>query len=172
MAELRKGRVTWGGVATDLTGPEIKVGDIAPDSFVVSATDLAPVSGASIASHPRVICSVVSIDTGVCDVEMKRFQEEALRHPGVKIYVVSHDLPFAMKRWCGATGSDKVVTLSDFKERSFGPAYGVFAPGKGLLARAVFVVDKDNRVRHVEYVPEVATEPNYDAAIAVIRSLV
>jgi thiol peroxidase len=171
MPELRKGAVLWKGQPTDALGPELKPGDPAPSTFNVSANDLSLVPGSSLAGKVRIICAVPSLDTGVCDTEMRRFNQEAASIPGVKVYVVSMDLPFAQKRWCGATGSDRVEALSDFKDRSFGPAYGVFAPAKGLLVRAVFVVGKDDKINHVEYVKEATTEPDYGAAIKAARAL-
>jgi len=167
----RKGAVIWKGKPTDLVGPELKVGDSAPSDFTLTSVDMAPVSGADLAGKPRIVCAVPSLDTAVCDVEMRRFNLEAEKLPGVNVIVVSMDLPFAQKRWCGATGSDRVRALSDFKDRSFGPAHGVFAPGKGLLARAVFVVGADDKIKHVEYVPEVGTEPSYAAALTAARAL-
>jgi thiol peroxidase len=165
----RKGAVLWGGKPTDLSGPALARGDTAPSAFTLHATDLSEVSGASIAGKPRIVCAVPSLDTPVCDLEMKRFNKEVEKLAGVTLYVVSMDLPFAMKRWCGATGSDRVKPLSDYKDRSFGPAYGVLAPSKGLLARAVFVIDKNDKLRHVEYVKEVAEEPSYAAALDAAR---
>jgi thiol peroxidase len=103
---------------------------------------------------------------------MRRFNTEAAKLPGVTVAAVSLDLPFAAKRWCGSTGSDKIRALSDYKYRDFGTAYGVLAPSKGLLARAVFVVGKDDVVKYAEYVADVGKEPNYDAALAVAKSLV
>ena len=108
----------------------------------------------------------------MCDLEIRRFNQEAAKIEGVTIYVLSNDLPFAQKRWCGAAGVDKVQTLSDYKDRSFGPAFGVFVPEKGLLVRAVFVVDKNDIVRHVEYVANVGTEPNYEAALNAAKAMV
>ena len=171
MPELRKAAVKWKQAPTDLVGPELKVGDLAPSDFTLTANDQSSVAGSSLACKARIVCAVPSLDTSVCDTEMKRFNQEAANLSGVKVFVVSMDLPYAQKRWCGATGSDRVEALSDFKERSFGPAYGVFAPVKGLLARAVFVIGKDERLRHVEYVKEVTTEPDYAAALAAARSL-
>jgi thioredoxin-dependent peroxiredoxin len=172
MPELRKAAVMWKGQPTDVVGPALRVGDAAPTEFSATATDLRSVPGTSLAGTPRIICAVPSLDTAVCDVEMKRFNQEAAALPGVKVYVVSMDLPFAQKRWCGSTGSERVEPLSDFKDRSFGNAYGVFAPSKGLFVRAVFVVGKDDRLRHVEYVKEVASEPDYAAALQAARAAV
>jgi thioredoxin-dependent peroxiredoxin len=171
MAEQRKGAVNWKGAPTDLVGPELKVGDKAPADFTLVSTELSAVSGKDLAGKPRILCAVPSLDTAVCDTEMKRFNQEAAKLPGVGVYAVSLDLPFAQKRWCGATSSNNVKALSDYKDRSFGPAYGVFAPSKGLFARAVFVIGADDVVKHAEYVAEVATEPNYDAALSAAKSL-
>jgi thiol peroxidase len=171
MAELRKGAINWRG-PTDLEGPEIKAGDKAPSGFSLVSTDMAEVKGADLSGKVRILCAVPSLDTPVCDVEMKRFNTEAAKLPGVTVAAVSLDLPFAAKRWCGATGSDKIQALSDYKFRNFGTAYGVFAPAKGLLARAVFVVGKDDVVKYAEYVADVGKEPNYDAALAAAKSLV
>jgi len=171
MPDLRKAAVLWKGQPADTLGPELKPGDAAPSTFTVSANDLSAVPGTAMAGKPRIICTSPSLDTGVCDTEMRRFNKEASSIPGVTVYFVSMDLPFAQKRWCGAAGVDRVETLSDFKERSFGPAYGVFAPAKGLLVRAVFVVGKDDKIKHVEYVKEVTTEPDYGAAIKAASAL-
>jgi thiol peroxidase len=170
MAEIRKNAIYWKG-PMDLEGPELKVGDKAPSEFSLVATDMSEVKGSDLVGSVRILCAVPSLDTPVCDVEMRRFNTEASRLPGVTVAAVSMDLPFALKRWCGATGSDKIRALSDFKFRSFGTAYGVFAPAKGLLCRAVFVVGRDDVVKHVEYVADVGKEPSYDAALATARSL-
>jgi thiol peroxidase len=172
MPEIRKAAVLWKGVPMDVVGPALKTGDAAPSDFVVTATDMKSVAGSQLAGTPRILCAVPSLDTAVCDVEMKRFNQEAASLSGVKVFVLSLDLPFAQKRWCGATGSDRVEALSDFKERSFGPAYGVFAPAKGLFVRAVFVIGKDDKVRHVEYVKDVTSEPDYAAALLAAKSAI
>jgi thioredoxin-dependent peroxiredoxin len=172
MPELRKAAVLWKGTPTDVLGPALKAGDTAPSDFVVTATDMKTVAGSQLAGTPRIVCAVPSLDTAVCDLEMKRFNQEAAKLSGVKVYVVSLDLPFAQKRWCGATGSDRLEALSDFKERSFGSAYGVLAPAKGLFVRAVFVIGKDDKLRHVEYVKDVASEPDYAAALTAAQSAV
>lgn len=171
MAELRRGAINWRG-PTDLEGPELEVGDEAPSAFTLVATDMSEVKGSDLSGKVRILCAVPSLDTPVCDVEMKRFNAEAGKLPDVTVAAVSMDLPFAAKRWCGATQSDKIRALSDFKHRNFGPAYGVFAPAKGLLARAVFVIGKDDRVKHAEYVADVGKEPNYDAALAAAKAAV
>ncbi|MCA9643333.1 MAG: thiol peroxidase [Polyangiaceae bacterium] len=170
MAETRKGAITLKGNPLDLVGPELKAGDKAPDDFTLIGTDMAPVTGKDLSGKARILCAVPSLDTPVCDVEMKRFNEEAA-NLNLEVIAVSVDLPFAQKRWCGATGSDKIKTLSDWKFKTFGPAYGVEAPGFGLLARAVFVIGADDVVRHVEYVPEIGQEPNYGAALEAAKGL-
>ena len=166
----RKEAVTLRGKPFTLVGPEIKVGDPAPD-FTVIANDMSPVKLADTAGKVRILATVPSLDTPVCDAETRRFNEEAANLPGVEILTVSMDLPMAQKRWCGAAGVQNVRTLSDYRERSLGPAYGVLIRELQLEAGAVFVLDKDNTVRYVEYVKEVADHPNYDAALAATRKL-
>ena len=168
---IERESVVWGEGPIDLEGAALRRGDAAPSAFTLRATDLSEVTGASLAAKPRILCAVPSLDTSVCDLEMKRFNREIEKLPDVALYVVSMDLPFAQKRWCGATGSDRVKPLSDFKDRSFGRAYGVLAPSKGLLIRAVFVVDKNDRLRHVEYVKNVGQEPDYAAALEAARAM-
>ena len=170
MAQERKGAILWKGAPTDVVGPELQVGDSAPVDFGLTANDFSQVKGSDMAGKPRIILSVPSLDTPVCDIESRKFNEAAGKIPGVEIYAVSLDLPFAQKRWCGAAGVETLKTLSDFKDRSFGPAFGVYVPSKGLLARAVFVIGKDDKIRHVEYVKDVGSEPNYQAALDAIGS--
>lgn len=160
--------VTMRGNPVKLIGPEIKVGDTAPD-FTAVATDLSTVNFKD-ASGVRLIASVPSLDTGVCDAETRRFNEEAANLGNVSIYVISMDLPFAQSRWCGAAGVERVTTLSDHRDASFGQNYGVLIDGLRLLARAVFVVDSSNKVTYVEYVPEVTTHPNYEAALEAAKA--
>lgn len=168
--ETRKGAVQWKGNPTDLLGPELKVGDKAPTDWTLVGNDMAAVASKDLSGQKRIVLTVPSLDTAVCDTETRRFNQEATGIPGVKVLVVSADLPFAQKRWCGAAGVTNVVTLSDFRERSFGPAWGTFAPAKGLHARAVFVIGADDVIKHVEYVAETTTEPDYAAAILAAKS--
>lgn len=169
--EERKGVVTFKGTPMTLAGPEIKVGAKAPD-FDVVGTDLSPVRLADSNGKVRLISVVTSLDTGICDAQTRKFNEEAAKLPGnVEILTISMDLPFAGKRWCGAAGIDKVKVLSDHRTRSFGTAYGTLMKELRLLSRAIFVIDAAGTVRHAEYVPEVATHPNYDAALAAVRRL-
>ena len=166
----RKGAVTLRGNPMTLAGPELKVGDKAPD-FKLLGNDMKPVTLADTAGKVRILAVIPSLDTPVCDAETRRFNEEAAQLPGVEILTVSMDLPFAQARWCGAAGVKNVRTLSDYRDRSFGPAYGVLIQELQLEARAVFVLDKDNTIRHAEYVKEVAEHPNYSAILEAAKKL-
>ncbi|TCS95955.1 thiol peroxidase [Hazenella coriacea] len=164
MAQERQGAITFKGNPVTLIGPEIKVGDQAPD-FSVLANNLSPVTLADSQGSVRIISVVPSVDTGVCDMQTRRFNEEAAKLAGVKVYTVSVDLPFAQKRWCGAAGVENLETLSDHRDLSFGTAYGVAIKEMRLLARAVFVIDKNDKVVYVEYVSEATNHPNYEAPV-------
>ena len=165
MAEERKGAVTMRGNPMTLVGPEIKVGQKAPNFNVVGKA-MQPATLEQFKGKVKVITTIPSIDTPVCDAETRRFNEEASKLPGgIEILSVSMDLPFAQARWCGAAGVDKVTTLSDWRSANFGTNYGALIKELHLLARAVFVVDKNDNVTYVEYVKEVANQPNYEAAL-------
>lgn len=153
-----------------LLGPELKAGDKAPNFELVSDS-LQPVDLEKTGHAVRIFSVVPSLDTPVCDAQTKRFNEEAAKLSGVEIYTVSMDLPFAQKRWCGAFGVDKVKMLSDHKSGSFGEHYGTLIKELRIESRAIFVVDKDNTLKHVEYVKEVADHPNYEATLSAVRSL-
>ncbi len=169
MAEERKGATTMRGNPMTLLGPELKVGQKAPDARLIGK-NLAPVNLSQFQGKVRLISTVPSLDTPVCDMETRRFNEEASKLPGgVEILTVSMDLPFAQARWCGAAGVDKVTTLSDWQSAEFGEKYGTLIKELKLLSRAVFVVDKNDNVTHVEYVKEVANQPNYEAVIDAIK---
>jgi thiol peroxidase len=169
--EERKGIVTSGGTPVTLVGKEVRVGEAAPD-FVALDNDLSPVEFSSFRGKVCIIASVASLDTSVCDIETRRFNEEAGRlGPDVVILTMSMDLPFAQKRWCGAAGVDKVITLSDHRDASFGTSYGVLIKELRLLARAVFVVDRDGVIRYIQIVEEVGNEPEYDAVLSVVSEL-
>ncbi|NIQ91889.1 MAG: thiol peroxidase [Deltaproteobacteria bacterium] len=168
----RDGLVTMKGNPITLMGTELQVGDQAPD-FVAMDTDLNPVSFDSFRGKVCIISSVPSLDTPVCDMETRRFNDEAGRlGDDVEILTISMDLPFAQKRWCGAAGVDKVQTLSDHRDAAFGQAYGVLIKGLRLLARAVFVVDKEGTIRYIELVKEIASEPDYDSVLTAVKDLV
>ncbi len=167
----RSGIITFKGNPFTLLGPELKVGDKAPNFSVVD-NSLAGVTLASSVGKIRVISAVPSLDTPVCDTETRRFNQEAAGLPGdVLVLTVSLDLPFAQKRWCGAAGIDKVITLSDYRERSFGQNYGVLIKELLLLTRAIFVVDAHDVIRYIQIVPEVTSEPDYAAVISAVKSL-
>ena len=166
----RKTSIMWGSNAVDLEGAEVKVGQQAPE-FTAQGVDMKPVSLKDTAGKVRIFSAVPSLDTGVCDRETRRFNEEAAKLPGVEVWTVSMDLPFAMKRWCGAAGIERVNMLSDHVDGSFGKAWGVLEPGKRLFVRAVFVVDKAGVVKHAQYVPVVSDEPNYEQVLAAARAL-
>jgi len=151
-----------------LIGPELRPGDNAPD-FELVDNNLKSVKLKDTGDHVRIISVVPSLDTPVCDAQTKRFNEEAAQLPGVEIFTVSMDLPFAQKRWCGAFGVDKVKMLSDHKEASFGANYGTLIKELRIESRAIFVLDAQNQIRYVEYVKEVADHPNYEAALDAVR---
>jgi thioredoxin-dependent peroxiredoxin len=161
--------ITFKGNPVTLVGNEVKVGDTAPD-FKVLANDLSEVTLADTKGHVRLISVIPSIDTGVCDAQTRRFNEEAAKLENVKVLTISVDLPFAQKRWCGANGIENVQTLSDHRDVSFGQAYGVLIKELRLLARAVFVIDSNDKVTYVEYVPEATNHPNYEAAIEAAKA--
>jgi thiol peroxidase len=150
-------------------GDEVSVGTEAPD-FQALNNDLQPVSLSQFKGKVVVLSSVPSLDTPVCDMETRRFNQEAENlGDDVVILTLSMDLPFAQKRWCGAAGVTRVITLSDHRDASFGQAYGVLIKELRLLARAVFVVDREGVVRHVQLVKEIAEEPDYAAVLEAVR---
>jgi thioredoxin-dependent peroxiredoxin len=173
MAQERKGAVTLRGNPLTLAGPEIKAGQPAPD-FTAVGTDLKEVRLADGRGKVLVLSSVPSLDTPTCDTETRRFNQEAAGlGEGIEVWTLSMDLPFAQKRWCGAAGIDRVKTFSDFRHRTFGEAYGVRivdGPIAGVNARAVFVVGKDGKVAHAQYVKEVSAEPDYEAVLSAARA--
>jgi thioredoxin-dependent peroxiredoxin len=166
----RPGAMTLRGNPFTLIGPELKVGDKAPEFEAIDGS-LKPVTLASTGSAVRVFSVVPSLDTPVCDAQTKRFNEEAANMPGVEVYTFSMDLPFAQKRWCGAFGIDKVKMVSDHREGSFGQAFGTLIKELRIHSRAIFVLDKDNTIKHVEYVKEMSEHPNYDNVMSAVKSL-
>lgn len=173
MAE-RTGVVSFKGNPMTLVGEELKVGAIAPQFRLLDAT-LSPVTlaDADFKGKVKIVSTVPSLDTPVCDIETRRFNQEAVALTGSDLVVltVSLDLPFAQKRWCGAAGVDRVIVASDYMDRAFGEAYGVLIKELKLLARAVFVIDQGNVVRYVQIVPEIGKEPDYAAALEVAKGL-
>ncbi len=165
----RAGATTLKGNPLTLVGPELKPGDAAPDFNVVDG-GLKAVTLKDTGNQVRIISVVPSLDTPVCDAQTKRFNEEAANLPGVDIITVSMDLPFAQKRWCTAFAVDNLKMLSDHKDASFGTNYGTLIKELRIESRAIFVLDADNKIRHAEYVKEVADFPNYETALAAAKS--
>ncbi|MDA3817770.1 MAG: thiol peroxidase [Prolixibacteraceae bacterium] len=166
----RKGIVTFAGNPVTLTGNPIKVGDKAPD-FTGINQSLEPVKLSSFAGRTVVIAVYPSIDTGVCQKQNHQFNKIASEMDDVVVLSVSLDLPFAQKRYCAAEGLDSIVTLSDHREREFGEKYGYLMKELALLARGTVVIDKEGTVQLVEIVPEVTNEPDYDAALEVLKKV-
>ena len=170
--EKRTGVVTFAGNPIALLGKEVKVGDKAP-AFTLLDNGLGEKTLADYAGKVKVISVVPSLDTGVCDAQTRWFNQNVSKlGENVLVLTVSVDLPFAQKRWCGAAGIDQVETLSDHRDLSFGENYGFILEGLRLLSRGIVVIDKDDVVRYVEYVPEVTSAVNFDAAEAATKALV
>ena len=160
---------TFKGTPLTLAGRELKVGEKLP-AFRLTGNDMNDVTGCAFTGSALIITTVPSLDTPVCSIETKRFNQEISSLGGkVNVLTVSMDLPFAQKRWCGAEGVSNVTTASDYKYRAFGEDTGTYIQEWGLLSRAVFVADATGVIRHIEYVPELSQEPDYAAALAVAR---
>jgi thioredoxin-dependent peroxiredoxin len=167
----RTGLVTMRGNPMTLVGSEVNVGEAAPD-FVALDNTLTPVKFSSFRGKTCILSSVPSLDTPVCDMETRKFNDEASRlGPDVVILTISMDLPFAQKRWCGAAGVSKVQTLSDHRDASFGASYGVLIKELRLLARAVFLVDRKGVIQYVQLVKETTKEPDYEAIWSAVKKL-
>jgi thiol peroxidase len=166
----RAGAVTLRGNPMTLVGPELHVGDKAPDFDVVDS-GMQPMNLTRTGNSVRIFSIVPSLDTPVCDAQTKRFNDELVKLDGIEVYTVSMDLPFAQKRWCGDFGVDRVKMLSDHRNASFGMSYGTLIKELRIECRAIFVVDRNNMLQHVEYVKEVADHPDYEAAVRKARSL-
>lgn len=163
--------ITLKGNPVTLVGPDLKVGDAAPN-FKLQGSDMSEITLDSYAGKSVIIATIPSLDTPVCHKETKLFNEEVGKNPGVEVLTVSTDLPFGQKRWCGSEGVANVKCASDHRDVSFGSTYGVLIKGGPLdrvLARAIFVVGPDKKLKHVEYVKEIAEEPNYQAALAAAK---
>lgn len=168
----REGAITFKGNPMTLVGNELQVGQPAPD-FALTANDLSTKTKADYAGKTIVLSTVPSLDTPVCDVQTRAFNDKAAElGDGVVILTVSVDLPFAQKRWCGAAGAERVELLSDYKDHNFMNAYGLRVKELGLVARSVSVIDADGAVVYHELVPEIAQEPNYDAALEAVAAAV
>ncbi len=163
--------VTLKGNPVTLVGNDVKVGQSAPDC-VLTANNLTEIKLSSLKGKKVILIAVPSLDTPVCDVETKRFNQEAINlGDNVTVAAISMDLPFAQKRWCGATNSSKIISLSDHREAAFGQAYGILIKGLRLLARAIFVVDASGILRYKQIVPEIAQEPNYEEVLAAVKKI-
>ena len=171
MTTDRFGAVTLKGTPQTVRGNQLKVGDKAPN-FTLDANDFTPVTLDDSAGKIRLISVVPSLYTGICDAQTRRFNEEAANlGDDVVILTVSVDFPPSQRQWCGAAGVDKVQTLSDHKDMNFGDAYGTHIVENRWEQRSIFVVDSDDVVRYVEYVPEIAQHPDYEAALTAVRDI-
>jgi len=167
----RKNAITMNGKPLTLLGSELKVGSKAP-SFTVISQDLKAVDESILAGKTTIISTVPSLDTPVCDMETRRFNDEAAKlGTNIQIITISMDLPFAQARWCGAAGIDKVKVFSDFDKASFGINYGVLIKEMRLLARAIFIVDKNGNIQYIQLINEITHEPDYAAVLAAVREL-
>lgn len=164
-------KVTMHGKPLKLSGNTQKVGDIAPDFSVMSA-DMSEIKLSDFKGKVVVINSVPSVDTSVCDLQIRRFNQEASNLKGVQILSISVDLPFALERYCGAKGIDKVKTTSDHKNLDFGKKYGLVIDDLRLLSRAVIVIDKKGVIKYIEYVSEVSHAPDFDKALEAVKSCI
>ena len=170
MAE-RKDVVKFKGNPLTLGGNELKVGDRAPDAEVLD-NDLSVVKLSGFGGKVCLICTVPSLDTPVCDIQTRKFNEQAASLGNdVVVLTISTDLPFAQQRWCGAANVENVQTLSDHRNAEFGTEYGVLIKELRLLARTVFVVDKEGIIRYIEIVDEVTNEPDYEAALTAVKEI-
>lgn len=163
-------QVTFKNEPITILGEEVKVGSVAPD-FTVLANDLSEKTLKDYEGKKKLISAVPSLDTGVCSQQTRKFNEEAANEQNGVVLTISNDLPFAQKRWCAAEGLDNVITLSDHRDLSFGENYGVIMKELRLLARSVFVLDKDNKVVYAEIVSEGTNHPDYDKALEAFKNL-
>lgn len=168
---MDKRNVTLHGDLFTAMGKKLEVGQKAPDFNLVD-NSLNTKSLQDYGGEIKLISVVPSLDTGVCDQQTRRFNEEISKIPGAAVITVSVDLPFAQKRWCGNAGLESAITLSDHRNVSFGKAYGVLIEELRLLARAVFVLDATNTITYLEYLEEMSEHPNYDEALAALKQLV
>jgi thiol peroxidase len=169
--ERREKRFLVSNELRTLLGPELHTGDKAPE-FTVLRQDFKPTSFSSTAGRIRIISSVPSIDTSVCDAQTRRFNQEASDlGENVIIWTISVDLPYAQRRWCAAAGIDRIEVLSDYRDLDFAPKYGVLIEDMRLLSRAVFVIDTTDTIQHVQYVPEIGLQPDYERVVNVVKDL-
>lgn len=163
-------KVTLGGNPITIVGDELKIGSKAPD-FTAVGPDMKPVKLSDFSGKNVVIAVYTSIDTGICAAQNRHFNKIASEIADVVVMSISMDLPFAQKRFCAAEGLEKILTLSDYREREFGLKYGFLIDENKLLARGTVIIDKQGIVKYVEYVPEIGQEPDYDKSLDVLKSL-
>ncbi len=168
--DKRKDVVTMGGNPMTLLGKEIKVGDSAPD-FTALKSDMSPYSLKDAGDKIKIISVVTSLDTGICEMQTIKFNEEASELDDVVIITLSVDLPFAQKRFCSANSIDKVITLSDHRDLDFGLKYGFVMEEVRLLSRGIVVLDKNNKVVYVEYLDQIGKHPDYDKALEAVKNI-
>jgi thiol peroxidase len=167
----RKGKITFLGNPLTLIGTEKKNGEKA-NNFTVLDKELKEISLKDFAGKIKLISVTPSLDTPVCDIQARRFNQEAAKLPDdVVIMNISMDLPFAISKFCTTAGIDKVKAYSDHRDASFGNAYGVLIKELRLLARSIFIIDRDDTIRYIELVPELSDQPDYDKALAELRKL-
>ena len=162
--------ITFGGKPLSVNGIQLQVGDKAPN-FSVTKNDLSTISLNDL-SGIKLISIAPSLDTGVCQKQTKKFNEEVSSLEGVNLMTISLDLPFAQARWCGSEGLENSLTVSDYQNRDFATKYALLIDELKLLTRAVLVLDKDNTIKYVEYLEEITNEPNYEAALKAVKSLI
>jgi thiol peroxidase len=168
---LTNDNITLMGNKVKIAGTALKAGQALPQ-FKLTGNDLSDISSEAFKNKVLILSVLPSLDTPVCSLQTQKFNAELEKLSGdVVVLTVSRDLPFAQKRWCGAANATKVTTASDYKYRTFGPAFGAEMVDSALLARAVLVADKNGIIQHVEYVNEIASEPDYDKALAVAKEL-
>ncbi len=168
----RKGIISFRNREMTIIGDDLKTGDKAPE-FEVLTQDWEIIQGlATTRGKIRIIGSLPSLETSVCDVETRRFNQEASKlSPDIAILMISMDLPFTQARWCGAAGIDRVTVLSDQLKKDFGANYGVLLKEVGILRRAIFVVDRNGTIQYAAYMPAIGVEPDYEAVLAAARKL-
>ncbi len=167
----RTGIITRKGKNLTLVGPDLRIGDKAPDFTVLDGT-LAEVKLGDFSGKTKIISVTPSLDTPVCDLQLRRFNREAASLPhDVAVLNISMDLPFAITRFCSIAGIDRAKALSDHRDASFGTSYGVLIKELRLLARSIFIIDKKNVIRYKEIVPEQSNHPDYDKALEALREV-
>jgi thiol peroxidase len=167
----KKRQVTFAGNPLTLTGTEVKTGEKAP-AFTVLEKDLSPVSLSDFAGKVKIISVTPSLDTPVCDLQARKFNDDAKTLPAnIVVLNISMDLPFAVARFAKDAGAERIRTLSDYRDGAFGKAYGVLIKELRLLSRSVFVIDKKDVIRYIELVPEITNQPDYDKALAAAKKL-